>query len=610
MKERFLRGVSELSSNVKIGLEIHIQLKGSKLFCNCPTESELESELSFVRKLTARSGESGKFDPAAIYEKSRARSFNYRVTDNSCLLEADEEPPHNINRDALKKALSASMALNCKVVDEVSYMRKIVIDGSNTSGFQRTSIIGFNGFVETSKGRVGISTICLEEDSARKLSEEKGQVVYSLDRLGVPLLEIATEPDIVDADHAVETAELIGKKLLLAGWVRRAPDAIRQDVNFSMGFGRVEIKGVPKLSTIRDALSYEHDRQSWISDLAPKLVNTDWTRFHFTEVSDLFSKSKSKVIARNLSKGFKVYGTVLPGLDGYLKRESYKMGRELADVAKLFGSGGIMHSDELPGYGVEEEIPRLRELLSPGQGDGFMIIVSSPGVIEHIESAMLERLEKLVKLDLPETRVVSEDGTTHYLRPLPGGERMYPETDIQVITLGEEILEEARKSTPKTEEEMIGSMVSEFGISAQDAKVILTSGKRETLHLYSELLKNSRISARLILQAIPEIEKKHNLTISDESISPLLREAGKREWERQTVESAVEMMFGRKMELAEILVSPELKPLDEKELSAMIRDLLSSGEANAKNIIPKLKSKTGRTFDPALAMKIAAKLTI
>ncbi len=608
MTERFLREATELPSKVKIGLEIHIQLVGNKLFCNCPTESEKESDLRFVRKLTARSGESGKFDPAAIYEKSRARSFSYTVTDNSCLLEADEEPPHDINPDALKKALSASMALNCRLVDEVSYMRKIVIDGSNTSGFQRTSIVGFNGFVETSKGRVGISTICLEEDSARKISEEKGQVIYSLDRLGVPLLEIATEPDIVDADHAVETAELIGKKLLLAGWVRRAPDAIRQDVNFSMGFGRVEIKGVPKLSAIRDALSYEQARQEWISDLAPKLKGINWSALHFTDVSDLFSKSKSKVIARNLSKGLKVYGSVLPGLDGYLKKGDYKMGRELADVAKLFGSGGIMHSDELPGYGVEDEVPRLKELLSPGKGDGFMIIVSSPGIIDHIESTMLERMKKLAELDLPETRAVSDDGITHYLRPLPGGERMYPETDIQIIPIGEDILEDARESMPKTEEEMIGAMVSEFGISAQDAKVILSSGKRETLHFYSELLKNSRISARLILQTIPELEKKHNLSVSDESMAPLLREAGKRGWDRQTVETAVEMMYTRKMSLTEILGSPELKPMDEEELTTIIGELLSSGEANRKNIIPKLKSRTGRTFDPALAMEIAAKL--
>lgn len=599
-----------MASKVKIGLEIHIQLKGNKLFCNCPTESEGETGEHFTRRLTARSGESGKFDPAAIYEKARSRSFAYAVTDNSCLLEADEEPPHTVNPDALRKAVAASLALNCKVVDEVSYMRKIVIDGSNTSGFQRTSIIGFNGYVETSKGRVRISTLCLEEDSARKLSEEKGQVVYSLDRLGVPLMEIATEPDIIDEDHAVETAELIGKKLLLAGWVRRAPDAIRQDVNFSMGYGRVEIKGVPKLSTIRDALSYETMRQTWISDAASRIKGEDWSKFHFVDVSDLFANSKSKVIARNLSKGLKVYGTVLPGLEGLLKNGDFKMGRELADVAKLFGSGGIMHSDELPGYGVEDELPELKDILSPQKGDGFMIIVSSPGVIEHIESAMIERLKKLESLDLPETRVVSDDGTTHYLRPLPGGERMYPETDVPIISLDEVILQDAKKMVPRSEDEMVAELVSSFSISEQDARVILNTGKRETLYSFSELLSNSRTAARLILQIIPEVERKSGKSISDGLIEPLLKEAGKRNWDRQVVETAVEMMFTRNMTVSSILDNPELKPLEEEELAELVRELLESGEANQKNIIPKLRLRTQRTFDPAKAIEIARKLTI
>lgn len=597
-----------MSSRVKIGLEIHVQLRGNKLFCNCPTESSGQEGQHFVRKLTARSGESGKFDPAAIYEKSRSRSFEYAVTDNSCLLEADEEPPHHVNSDALMKAVSASLALGCKVVDEVSYMRKIVIDGSNTSGFQRTSIIGFNGRVDTSRGPVGIASVCLEEDSARKLSEKDSNVVYSLDRLGIPLMEIATDPDIVDGDHAVETAELVGKKLLLAGWVRRSPEAIRQDVNFSMGYGRVEMKGVPKLSTIRDALSYETSRQTWLSELAPKIKGTDWTRLHFVDVSEIFRNSESKVITSNLSRGKKVFGTVLPGLDGYLKRGDFKMGRELADVAKLFGSGGIMHSDELPGYGVEREIPDLKALLSPGEGDGYTIVVSSQDVIGHIESAMVERLQKLEEMDLTETRVVSDDGTTHYLRPLPGGERMYPETDVPVIPLDGNILAGAESITPESEDEMIGELVAEFDISKQDAKVILNSGKREELHLFSSALQNSRIAARLILQIIPELEHKSGRIISDEDIMPLLTEAGKRKWDRQVVETAVDMKFTRNLTLSGILESTELMPLGDRELSDLISELISAGEANLKNIVPKLKSKTKKSFDPARAIRIAKEL--
>lgn len=608
MKGRLSQEAHDMAGKVMVGLEIHIQLQGKKLFCNCQTESGSEEGYRFERRLSATSGESGKFDPAAIYEKSRSRRFAYVATDNSCLLEADEEPPHNVNQDALKKAIATSLALNCSVVDEVSYMRKIVIDGSNTSGFQRTAIIGLHGYVDTSKGRVGISTLCLEEDSARKMSEEDGTVLYSLDRLGTPLMEIATDPDIVDEEHAVETAELIGKKVLLAGWSRKAPDAIRQDVNFSMGYGRVEIKGVPKLTTIRDAISYEKERQTWISDIAPKISGTDWGRLHFVDVTDLFKKTGSKVISRKLKEGFMVYGTVLPGLSGYLKKGDYKMGRELADVAKLFGSGGIMHSDELPGYGVESELEGLLKVLSPSKGDGYTIIVSKPDIIGHIEKAMKERLEKLSRLDLPETRVVSDDGTTHYLRPLPGGERMYPETDIQLIPVTEGIMEEAAAMAPRSEEEMVADLVAVSGISKQDAGVIISSGKKEDFLSYSEALSNSRLASRVLMQSIPEIEKKRGKQVLPDELLPVLREAGKRSWDRQVLETALDLALVQNEPLSSILSGEQLKMLGRDEVLEIIRKMATEEELTVKNLIPRLKAKTDRLFDPALAIEVFRQL--
>lgn len=597
-----------MSGKVMVGLEIHIQLRGTKLFCNCSTESAVEGGIQFDRRLTATTGESGRYDPAAIYEKARSRTFAYVATDNSCLLEADEEPPHSINEDALKKAVATSLALNCSLVDKVSYMRKIVIDGSNTSGFQRTAIIGFHGYVETSRGRVGISTLCLEEDSARKLSEKNGKVVYSLDRLGIPLMEIATDPDIVDADHAVETAEIIGKTVLLAGWARKAPDAIRQDVNFSMGFGRVEIKGVPKLTTIRDAISYEAERQSWISELVPRISGMDWNQLHFVEVTDLFKNTKSKVISKKLSENFKVYGTILPGLEGYLKHENYRMGRELADVAKLFGSGGIMHSDELPGYGVEGELKDLLKILSPKKGDGYTLIVSKPEVIGHIEKAMKERLEKLSKLDLPETRVVSDDGTTHYLRPLPGGERMYPETDIQLIHITPELLEESARMAPRSEDEMVSELVSQTGISRQDASVIITTGRKDDFLAFNEALANSRLASRILLQTIPEIERKRNRQVLTSEVLPLLKESGKKSWDRQVLETALELSLVKDKPITEILASDQLRMLDMGELEKIISEIAEDEEVSQKNIIPKLRSRTDRMFDPSMAIKIVSKL--
>ena len=215
-------------------------------------------------------------------------------------------------------------------------MRKIVVDGSNTSGFQRTAILSFGGKVDTSKGPVGISTVCLEEDSARKISDDGSSVSYSLDRLGIPLLEIATDPDMTDADHAVETAEIIGNLVLFTGWSRKSPESVRQDVNFSMGYGRVEIKRVPKLSIIRECIAYETQRQASIAEIVGKLGNKWGKKLDFTDVTDMFSKSKSKILRSGIVEGSRVYASLLPGLKGYLKKGSYRLGRELADVAKLY----------------------------------------------------------------------------------------------------------------------------------------------------------------------------------------------------------------------------------------------------------------------------------
>ena len=253
--------IQDLRDRIKIGLEIHFQVSDGKLFCRCPTDSAAGELFRFERRMIATASEMGSMDRAAKYEMERNLLSEYVASENSCLVEYDEEPPHEVDRKALKAALIASLALNCKMLNNVFFMRKVVVDGSNTSGFQRTAIIALNGWVETSRGKVRISSVSLEEDSARLLENGNGRSIYSLDRLGIPLIEIATEPDIIDEDHAVETAKAIGYFVQASGFSRMTVDAIRQDVNVSFGYGRVEIKGVQKLSLIPEVISYELSRQ-------------------------------------------------------------------------------------------------------------------------------------------------------------------------------------------------------------------------------------------------------------------------------------------------------------------------------------------------------------
>ncbi len=593
-----------MTAPVKIGLEIHVQLGGQKLFCECPTESDGTRYGSIYRKLYLSTGEMGNYDPAAVYEKGRSRVFEYEISDNSCLVEYDEEPPHDVNSEALIKGLAVSQALNCRTVDVLEYMRKIVVDGSNTSGFQRTAIISFGGWVDTTRGRVRISTICLEEDSARKISDASAEVSYSLDRLGIPLLEIATEPDIVDGEHAVEVAKQIGDIILLSGWSRRAPESIRQDVNFSMGYGRVEIKGVPKLSVIRDCLLYEKERQASLKEIADRLGNKWENGIEFTEVTHLFAETGSKVIKKSLDAGMKVYASLLPGLNGYLKNGAYRLGRELADVAKLYGSGGIMHSDELPGYGVKDEVKSLKDMLKPQAADGFFIIVSDEAHTDIIGREMNSRISKILRLDLSETRYADAQGETHYLRPLPGGERMYPETDIPNYPITQELVMRSREIVPKTREELIAEFCRKYGISRQEASSIIVNNLSGMIEDYASVLGNGKLAARLLLQVIPDLEKKAGKDINMADVRKLLTALAGRNAMKEEYERALDLLIVQSMPIDSILVSPEMKVMDEGELRKVIVALFEGDSINEKNLIPRLRATVRGIFDPSTAFRI------
>lgn len=248
----------------KCGLEIHQQLDTRKLFCACPSIVHDENpDIHVNRKLRAVSGEQGMVDKAAKHEQSLGRQMRYEAcSTSSCLVELDEEPPHQMDSDALSIVLRVANLLDAKVVDEIQVMRKTVIDGSNVSGFQRTALVAMDGVIGTSQGKVRIPTICIEEEAAKKIAADEDSVTFRLDRLGVPLIELATEADIVSPEHAKETAEKIGMVLRSAGKVKRGIGSIRQDVNVSIKDGaRVEIKGFQDLRNIPAVIDHEVTRQ-------------------------------------------------------------------------------------------------------------------------------------------------------------------------------------------------------------------------------------------------------------------------------------------------------------------------------------------------------------
>ncbi len=249
----------------KAGLEIHQQLDTGKLFCACPgILRNDEPSMIVMRKLHAVAGETGEVDSAVKHEAEQDKTFYYQYyKDTNCLVELDEEPPHFLNDMALEEALKLALLLNCEIYQDTQIMRKTVIDGSNTSGFQRTVLIAHSGWIDTSFGKVSIESVALEEDSARLVSEKKGkEVVFRLDRLGIPLVEIATSPSMSNPEQVKEAALKLGE-LLRACKVKRGIGTIRQDVNVSIkGHDRVEIKGFQEPGMMVKTVNLEIARQA------------------------------------------------------------------------------------------------------------------------------------------------------------------------------------------------------------------------------------------------------------------------------------------------------------------------------------------------------------
>ncbi|MEM3012598.1 MAG: Glu-tRNA(Gln) amidotransferase subunit GatE [Candidatus Hadarchaeales archaeon] len=488
---------------LRVGLEIHQELDTGKLFCRCPSVlREEEAPVEVRRRLRLSQSELGETDRAALLEVSREREFRYQVyPDTLCLVELDEEPPHPLNEEALEVALMLSLMLQARPVDEIHVMRKIVVDGSNTSGFQRTALIATDGELKTEKGVFHLPTICLEEDAARKVGEGEGYVEYRLDRLGIPLLEVATAPEFSDPQTPAEAALRLGMLMRATGRVKRGLGTIRQDLNISISGGaRQEIKGIQELELIPVVIEREVERQLALLEIREELRKRGAGRVerNFVDVSPLFEKTRSQLVRKALERGERVMALRLPGFAGLLGREvqpGRRLGTELSDRARVEGGvGGILHTDELPGYGISgEEVEELRRRVGAGREDAVVMVVGPGEKCRKALEAVARRAEEAVEGVPAETRRALPDGNTEFMRPLPGAERMYPETDIPPIPITPEKLASLR--LPETPERARERLVREHGLSGETADRLLFSGMVE---VFEKLVKGSGAPARLV----------------------------------------------------------------------------------------------------------------
>lgn len=446
----------------KCGLEIHQRLATEhKLFCSCDAQMTNDVSIAEIeRRQRAVAGELGRIDLSAAFETRRGRKFIYNTfRHTTCLVDVDEEPPHELNREALDAALQIAASFGAWVPAELEPMRKEVVDGSDPSAFQRTVMVGHGGSMEISGKTIGISSIFLEEESSGIEHSDSSAVIYNVDRLAIPLIEIDTDPEIRNPAEAKEVAKRIGLLLRLTGKVQRGIGSIRQDVNVSISEGaRVEIKGFQELDTMDKIIESEVERQENLLEIKKELQRRDVRVHPPVDVTSVFGETKVNALRKHLEDvSGAVMASRLQGYEGMLSKEinpGRRLGTEISGYAKLAGVGGIIHSDEdLPAYGFQGgELAELRRMLGMKDGDAFMLVAGDKEACESA-LAMANTRAQQAALGVPdETRGVdSRQLVTTFLRPLPGGARMYPETDVRPIPLGSDVYAAARRKAVDVE---------------------------------------------------------------------------------------------------------------------------------------------------------------
>ena len=583
---------------VKVGLEIHQQLDtNKKLFCNCTHIDSDEYSIKFQRKLRAAKSELGEYDPAALFEKSKSKTIMYFANpESSCLVEQDEEPPHELDSDAKKISLVIASALKSNVFKEIYPMRKTVVDGSNTTGFQRTMLISQGGSFNVEDKEIGIQSICLEEDAAKILGEDGAIKKYGLERLGVPLVEIATEPFEVKPHEIKKIALALGRILRSTKKVKRGLGSIRQDVNVSIKDGNVviEVKGVQQLDQLEKVVEYEAKRQHGLLKISKKLQEIDWT--HNDEdrkdVTELFKKCKSKIIQNAIKKNQKIIGISfrnMSGMFGYSPYEGIRLGKEVAELVRFFGIGGVFHSDELPNYGVENtDINDLKKTLEINDNDGFLILATPEEKISVVIDQIILRIEYIRNEGIPiDTRLATQSGETKFLRPRPGAARMYPETDIPPIIISKRELDDAINNIPKSWDDSIKDLQIKYQLNLQLSEQLFDSNYFELFEKITEKTKvNPTFVASVLCSTITNLERNglNSKLLKNEEITKTFQFLEEGKIAKESVEIIFEnIMNGKSLTIEEAINNTSIETIDESELESICKEIVEKNQKIVEN---------------------------
>ena len=567
------------------GIEIHQQLDTHKLFCSCESRLSEDGVGSVYRRLRPTTGETGEIDRAALAQFRRNLGYRYQAVPGvSCLVELDEEPPHSADSEALETTLTFSEMMKARTVDEIHFMRKIVVDGSNTSGFQRTALVAMDGSLDVNGKDVSILSICLEEDAARKVEADDAEVTYRLDRLGIPLIEVATGPDMHTPEEVLEVAYRIGTLLRATKRVKRGIGTIREDLNISVpGGARIEIKGVQELRLLPLYVENEMNRQNMLIRIKGILEGRGVKPAEFVceDVTDLFADCQSKVIQGALSSKGKVLAVRLPGFAGVMNGDEGKLrlGAEMAQRARARGVKGIFHSDELPAYGISGDyVDKLRAHLGmTGENDAFVLCAASAAKAQSaLEAAVARANEALIGVP-EETRDPLPDGTSKYSRPLPGAARMYPETDVPPIRVTEEHMAEVRENLPELPEETEARLVSTYGINAQQARQLVRQDHADIFERAASVEGMASVAATTFLNTYGELESEGiDITaMSEDSVIGVFTALSEGVFAKEAVPAILREMARTGKDARKAASVLGLEAVDEGEAEAVIAKIVS-----------------------------------
>lgn len=520
----FFKDLNDLNYKLvglKCGLEIHQQLNCGKLFssvdCNIVPNDTLDKKIS--RKLRFSLSETGEVDSAALNEFKKQKELEYWYNnDVASLVDLDEEPPKGPNKRALNTALKVGLMLNLSFFDKIQFMRKLIIDGSVTSGFQRTAMLGSFGYLDTPFGKVEIQGVNLEEDSCRNIQRTLYKNIFALDRQGIPLIEITTGPQIFTPNQAYDTAKQIGDILRSFKETKRGLGTIRQDLNVSIiGGARVEIKGAQNLKLIPQIIENEVKRQlihkSIIEELALRQICADnFTDWEIYDVTNLFKNTSSQILLDNLKeKNSKIMAVKLfnfKNILGHELQENFRFGTEISNRNKEHFPQikGLFHRDELPKYGItEKEVEDVCIFLDLKKQDSFILIANDKNIAKESLKNILLLISELITQVPSEVRQVESKGViTTFLRPMPGSARMYPETDIEEIELNEKSLNILKKELPELYSEKINRISKELNLDLNEVSLTLERFEEEEV---KKLIQVSNKTARFIYQVVFEIPK-------------------------------------------------------------------------------------------------------